>query len=79
MILLSSPASKSSIHVAGTGFNPNSEVWPRSHPRRRPRCVGVFCSEKSPIVAQLFFSVILIVKTSGFFEDEDDDEHEDES
>ena len=32
----------------------------------RPRCAGVFCSEKSPIVAQLFCSVILLVKHPDF-------------
>ena len=40
----------------------------------RPRCTGVFCSEKSPIVPQLFCSVILIVKPPDS-EDEDDDEY----
>ena len=35
-------------------------------PKFRPRCAGVFCSEKSPIVSQLFCSVTLIVKQSGF-------------
>jgi hypothetical protein len=32
----------------------------------RPRCAGVFFSEKSPIVPQLFCSVILIVKHPDF-------------
>src|SRR5271166_4828303 len=32
----------------------------------RPRCACVFCSEKSPIVPQLFCSVILIVKHPDF-------------
>ena len=44
----------------------------------RPRCAGVFCSEKSPIVPQLFCSVILIANIR-IVEDEDDDEHEEES
>jgi hypothetical protein len=34
--------------------------------RRLPRCVDVFRSTKSPIVPQLFYSFILIVKQSGF-------------
>jgi len=50
----------------GVALNPNSEVWRRSRPRRRPRCVGVFCAEKSPIVPQLFYAVILIVKHQDF-------------
>jgi hypothetical protein len=32
----------------------------------RPRCAGVFCGEKSPIVPQLFCSIILIVKHPDF-------------
>src|SRR5580704_4311855 len=32
----------------------------------RPRCAGVLCSEKSPIVPQLFCSVILIMKHLDF-------------
>ena len=35
---------------------------PRPRARRRPRSVGVFCSEKSPLVPQLFCPVSLIVK-----------------
>jgi hypothetical protein len=31
----------------------------------RPRCVGVFSTEKSPIVPQLFYSVILIAKPAN--------------
>ena len=53
--------------------NPNSEVSPLSR-SRRPRSVGVFCSEKSPIGPRLFCSVILIVKHQVF-----EDEHEDEA
>src|SRR5580692_12461932 len=38
----------------------------RRRPRARPRSVGVFCGEESPIVPQLFCPVSLIVKHPDF-------------
>jgi hypothetical protein len=40
------------------GFSPNSEIWNRARRRPRPRSVGIFCGEESPIVRNYFVQFV---------------------
>src|SRR5260370_15013096 len=53
--------------ILSEGSNPSPSATLSEEPKFRPRCVVLFCGEKSQIVPQLFCSVILISRTSPQF------------